>query len=288
MPIEGNFNAGIPRVAPYVGPGDVVPNATVWWGLRGYSAAVSNGITKSVNLRASGDNATSDFVILPNGNLDTASISAFQLAHGGNLFVTALYDQSESQLYHVTQSTAANQPQFLLTGGPNSKPTILFVKANSLSLNIGGDATVTVLQNQPFTMVAAASNTATTQAALISGASNGFIQWGFALSGTANQMFSYAQSSLPTVTCADNTFHAIMSIFSDAAVASAMVVNGVSTLGSLGSTTGFGTFNGFSLGGSGSTVFFDGSCSEAGIWPITYSGTQVTNVNSNERNYWGF
>src|SRR6516162_198744 len=124
---------GTPHVvsAGFVGPGDVVPGATAWWGLRGYNAAVSNGVTKSVNIRRASDNATQDFVILSNGNLDTASIATF--ISGTTGFVTKLYDQSGNG-NDQAQAAAANQPQIFLNA-ISSLPEISFVHSSVLFLS---------------------------------------------------------------------------------------------------------------------------------------------------------
>lgn len=62
----------------FVGPGDIVANATFWAGLRGYSAAVaSTGTQKAINVRRQSDNTTSDILINTGGELNTASAIAF-------------------------------------------------------------------------------------------------------------------------------------------------------------------------------------------------------------------
>lgn len=62
----------------YTGPGDLVPNATAWYGLRAYSRAVAaTGTQKAINIRTARDNSTADILILPSGALDTATAAAF-------------------------------------------------------------------------------------------------------------------------------------------------------------------------------------------------------------------
>lgn len=62
----------------FTGPGDIVSGAGPWFGLRGYSAAVAaTGTQKAINVRRQSDNATSDILILTNGNLDVATATSF-------------------------------------------------------------------------------------------------------------------------------------------------------------------------------------------------------------------
>lgn len=67
-----------PAAAGYTGPGDIVASADVWWGLRGYSAAVAaTGTQKAVQVRRASDNTTADVVILTTGDIDSASALTF-------------------------------------------------------------------------------------------------------------------------------------------------------------------------------------------------------------------
>jgi hypothetical protein len=61
--------------ASYVGPGDYVPGASFWCGLRGYSNATAN-TPKAINVRRSSDNATMDIGLI-NGTLDQATAATF-------------------------------------------------------------------------------------------------------------------------------------------------------------------------------------------------------------------
>lgn len=69
--------ARLPRggVVYYHGPGDLVPGASWWGGLRGYSSVTAN-IRKCINVRRSSDNATLDIGLI-NGTLDQTTAAAF-------------------------------------------------------------------------------------------------------------------------------------------------------------------------------------------------------------------
>ena len=66
-----------PATQSFIGAGDIAPY-TAFYSLRGYTAAVAaTGTQKAVGVRRGSDNATTDIVILPSGNLDVATAAAF-------------------------------------------------------------------------------------------------------------------------------------------------------------------------------------------------------------------
>lgn len=100
------FKANVASGA-YVGPGDIVSGAVVFWSLRAYTLA-SIG-TNAVRLRRDSDNTEQDFVTIAGGGLDLAAIATFKGSAG--LWFTKIYDQTGNG-HDVVQATAANQPQF--------------------------------------------------------------------------------------------------------------------------------------------------------------------------------
>ena len=68
---------GDPGCPSYIGPGDIVPGATFWHGLRAYNATYATGSNNALNVRRASDNATANIVILSNGNLDVATAATF-------------------------------------------------------------------------------------------------------------------------------------------------------------------------------------------------------------------
>src|SRR5262245_58207115 len=91
-----------PEVA-YVGPGDVVASATVWWGLRAYSNATKG--TNAIRVRRASDSSESDITTLSTGALDIASLNTFLSNTWGA--VTKFYDKIGSN--DQAQATPANQ-----------------------------------------------------------------------------------------------------------------------------------------------------------------------------------
>ena len=72
---DGLFGGGS---STYSGPGDVVPSAFAWYGLRAYNGASAAGTVKAVNIRCSSgpsSGSTFDIKVLTTGPLDIATAS---------------------------------------------------------------------------------------------------------------------------------------------------------------------------------------------------------------------
>jgi hypothetical protein len=258
----------------YSGPGDVVSGATAWWGLRGYNAAVSNGSTKSVNVRRSSDNTTQDFVILSNGNLDVASISSF--IGGGNGFVTTLYDQSGTN--NLTQGNAANQPQLILSG-LGSLPIMQSTGSQFMFV------TTSTVDTQPFTASAVAIRTGSfTSSGMCLTSQSPFVQLGF--QSVANTLHFFAGTDI-NVSANDNVWRSLNAVYNGAS--SVLYVDGTANSGNAGTNNwgSAGTTWGF-MGFVGGSYILNGDQTEGGLWPIGFSATQAANMSTNQHSYWGF
>jgi hypothetical protein len=265
----------------YTGPGDVVASATAWWGLRGYNAAVSNGVTKAVNIRRASDNATQDFVILSNGNLDVASIATF--ISGTTGFVTKLYDQTGNG-NDVAQATAANQPAFYLNGiaslpviqGGNNPSNLWLVSAGTgFTLTQPDSVSAVVLD-------ASAGNSGVTVAQ--DGTSHSPQTLGMS-SPSTGKAYLYA-GSVFNVTSAQQVWHAIQGLLTTGAASKIQVDSTLTTGGSVGTQTTTNTV--FSLlGAYDGTSAEIGSITEAGWWASDTSAS-FTSLNSNQSAYWGY
>lgn len=266
MPIAA-LSGGLPS---YTGPGDIVSGATAWYGLRAYSAAVAaTGTQKAVNIRASGDNATTDILILPTGKLDVATAAAFQTAHGGNLFVTAAYDQTWNS-NDISQATAANQPQL------NLSPLYLSFPAGA-SLN----QSVTP-SSGTMTFVGVAQRSVGTDLARIiqnAGTTNRNYM-AFYLTPNLMRLNSSANNST-TQTVSDAAWHAAVGVIDATGV---LNVDGVETTAAMGLGAASGT-RGVSTTGTGVTMIWR----EAGIYEaLAMSSGQSAALITNMRSAWGF
>lgn len=250
---------------PYTGAGDIVSGALSWWGLRAYNNA-SIG-TNCCRIRRNSDNAEQDFVTLPTGKVDQASISSFLTATTGA--IVTMYDQGSSARA-ATMATAAAQPVVNLSG-IGSLVTADFSSASSHRWMTSGGLT----QGQPLTISAAVKsiNTGVQQSLHLDGGSG--TQLGFRNSAD-NQVFLYAGSVVPA-TATDSVFHSIQGVSNGAS--SDVNVDGASTGGNPGvqaisGTTQIGIINGQFL--------------ELGIWAGAFSGTQSTNMDANQSTFWGY
>jgi hypothetical protein len=257
------------------GPGNIVPGARSWVGLRAYNTAYATGSNPALDLH---NDATGAFVatinILDTGALDVAT--AATVIAGGASRIGKLYDQTGNG-NHLTQPTNANRPTLTLSG-LGSLPVMTFNGTNSHIRN------TTTFENAPGATISAVAN----------GVSNG-AQQSLCLAGQqigynnsgANTVFLYAGGVL-TAPATDGAWHAIQGVFGTTTSNSILNVDNVSTTGNAGTDiTGVASVN---LGATdiGSQAFL-GKIAEAGYWATTaFSGANCTAVNANQHAYWGF
>jgi hypothetical protein len=267
-------------VLAYTGPGNVVSGATAWWGLRGYNAAVSNGVTKSVNIRRASDNSTQDFVILSNGNLDTASIATF--ISGTTGFVTKLYDQTGNG-NDASQATAANQPQIFLNA-IGALPDMLYDGGKPLYLTTGN--TYTNALPVTFTWLGFCFLTGRQQNVMQVGGANTPAL--FLSNANPPTLDMYNGSLFIGPSFSANAWHTAIGVFTGAANVDQVALDGTETAvgGNVG-TSGLGgsAFLGISYVLS-LPAYIHGL--EFGFWPSALTATQVTNLSNNESNYWNW
>lgn len=279
MPIMNNQKKVFPYypqyavTSTYQGPGDVVSGAYGWWGLRAYSAAQCTGAVKSINVRRTSDNATTDILILSNGTLDTATLSTFLTATTG--FVTTWYEQSGGGGPDLVQATTALQPQIILTGGFGSLPALL---GNGTAL-LGGTITSQV---QPYTFSFVAERTSSFTTIGNIGGNNLATVFLFGTSNTANT-WRMSSGTMATFTASDSVGHAFQLIFNG--TSSVACVDGSPTTVSAGTNATSGTT--FQVIGLTAGLPFRGIIGEIGLWDLGFNSTQQTNMDTNQSNYWG-
>lgn len=131
-------------VTSYIGSGDIVPGATAWYGLRAYNAAYATGLNKAVNVRRASDNATSDILILPNGNLDIATANTF-----ATVDATAVASATASTTLNLTSASSTPHVGSTITGAGVVQPCYI-VSVGSFTAGAG-----TVVVNAAQTLAAA-------------------------------------------------------------------------------------------------------------------------------------
>lgn len=268
----------------YTGPGDAVPGAVGWWGLRAYSKSAVGSI---IRVRRQSDNVEADIGTV-DGNLDLPTLITFLAGSAG--FVRTLYDQSPNG-NDLVQATPANQPVLQLNA-LNGRPVIAmdgtqyFLSAanlnqsSPLSLSAVYKAPTDPPPNVDFVILGGTSSPslqmylgADAGQVSIGGASLGIStpsplkQWN-AVVGVANGPSSilFAQTGSPPNPL-DLT---IQSVDNDASILGPVSV-------------GFGD-----PGYDGGPPQFIGQFIEAGVWPVAITGEQVSQLAQNERRYWGF
>jgi hypothetical protein len=293
MPIEGNFNPGIPMAAPYVGPGDVVSGAIFFLALRAYTVAIALAGTQTlVNVRRDSDNATVDVLVTSNGGfgltangsiggINGITVSTFK--GSANLFMTKLYDQTGNG-HPISQTTAANQPGLSLSalGGGTLPSGSYGISGADLFLSNTSAPTVT----QPLTISCVAERTGLFSAQ----------NWIFWTEGTgpnlillfassANTLNLYDGNELPAATANDNVLHAIQGMWNDPG--GSVYIDGVST--SMPMTGGQNIQTSLAIGDNvalGNPL--EGLCPELGVWSGNFTSGQQSSMNSNQHSYWKF
>lgn len=107
---------------------DLYPNAAAAYSVRLLRTAYAGS---AIRVRRSSDNTEQDIGFVA-GNLDTSALLSFVGANNG--FVTTFYDQS-GNARNMTQATAANQPQIVVSGSlltQGGKPIMKFTSSSQV------------------------------------------------------------------------------------------------------------------------------------------------------------
>ena len=198
--------------------------------------------------------------------ISVAETLTFQVA----LFVTEMYDQTGNAL-PVTQSTAADQPQFFPSvASVGGVPCPVVNGSQSLSGTSPADP-------QGYTLVAVGERTGNTSSySPIMDATSNNVQFGF--NNTAGQAYFYVGGSVLSATAAESAFHVLVGVANGAS--SALIADGgAPSTGNAGAESIFGTL----MIGNGLT----GQACADGVWPVAFTSTQYGNMHSNQSSYWG-
>lgn len=256
----------------YLGPGNLISGATVWYGLRCYTLANAGG--NSIRIRRASDNAESDITLTSSCNLDTATASSF--CNATSCFAKTIYDQSGNGI-NLTQATAGNQPALLF----NCQGSLACLNPDGARFLSG---TLSGSLSQPFTEVSLVERTAafTTEGDILFNlAATGVIS-GF--SATTGKVFAYDSTGniSRTATAANSALHVLQFIFNGGS--SNIRVNGTDTaivLGAAAADTAMSL-----LGRPAAVVPMTGFWMESGVWPSAFSTGQMTDMCNNVHLYW--
>ncbi len=261
---------------PYSGPGDVVSGAKAWWGLRCYNTAYAGNVA---DVYAPSD-ASHTLITCSAGGALNETLQTLATTCAVSCTIKTLYDQSGANscgggACTVTQATEANRVNVKLNVlGSRYVMDTTAAAPNGLT---GGSFT----QAQPFTIASAYRNTNAGDGVLIAD-SGSLVQFRPDLNG-ANTASIYAGATV-SATASDAAFHAVNAVFN--AASSSITVDGSTTVVNP-STNGFSNqVDVFSIGAG--VQQFHGYAAEFGIWAGSFSGAQLTSMNSNQRAYWRF
>jgi|SRR5579859_637733 len=277
--VGGGFG-GAAAPPPYIGPGDQITGAYVYFTLRAYSSAtMGNKLVNACNSTGGTDVACADlFSSASTGALVPATIGGITCP-GANCTVKTAYDVSggtncNGHACDVTQATIATRP-LLVANCINSLPCMTGSGSQYLcSANIYFPST-----SQPFSSTAVSYRTSGSGIfGTIIGESAGYPDM---MNWTGDAQPSLYDGNVVTGSATDNQFHSLQGIWNTAS--SAIYVDGSSSAtGALAGTNIQGTdiclFNGIGV--------LTGKIVEAGLIS-TLSGGQITALTNNQTTYWG-
>jgi hypothetical protein len=264
-------------VPAYTGLGDITA-FTMWYGLRAYSAAFAAGAGAVADLRRSSDNATMTAHVLTNGDLDTATISAW--AGASSIFVSRLYDQVGTR--HIINGTNSDQPQLILSGaGTNSRPYTERVGTGG-GLSVGsftpatGACSLSVVGYKNKTSGVSNNTlfgpTASTRIS-ISSPANTTNQW---------RLISNAGGGI-TATALEAAFHYSQGVIASGTNASNLRIDGTNTVGTITLSNTAGNIQ-YGISGTGITTRM---CEAGAIDNVTWSSTIQDALDANQAAYYG-
>jgi len=259
----------------YTGPGDVT-TFVVWYGLRAYSAAYAASLGPCIGLvDQAGANAIT-INVLANGDVDVASVSTWVTAHSvTTIRVSDLFNQASAG-HTLHQGTLAAMPVLGLSV-LGSHPAI----QNTTTTDVV-DAGGTLTQAQPLTISTVAERTSLNGTGLQVIFGNQSVDPSVGYHG-ANTAILFAGSFSADVTATDSVFHAFQGVFNGAS--SSLMVDTTANTGLNPGTDGISS-NGMMIN-NGSFPSIQNFL-EAGLISGAASGTIQTNLNSNQKTYWGY
>jgi hypothetical protein len=269
------------------GPRIVLPLDAITAAAAYSTRRVRTGYTgQAMRVRRSSDNVEQDIAFTATGDLHTAALLTFVGANDG--FVTTWYDQSGNSR-HVTQATAANQPQIVTAGVVNTENGKPVIDSNFKWLSnsaVSNDASLWGGNPQTMNAVARSSSsgdrdcfalvggTATSSNLRSLGAAGGSTDWRYA---TGLDIFGSG--------VAINTYSIGTGLYS--ASTNKLRVNGVlrsTGLGAENTTAGELTIGARNPSGGTTGAFFIGECI---LFNVSLSDSDALTLERNQGAYYG-
>jgi hypothetical protein len=260
-------------VPTYQGPGDILPGALAWYGLRGYAATYSG---KCIDISdASGSNFQTINIVA--NRLDVASV-AFWSGIFGQPYINVWWDQTGNNVRLDPFTPSGSHRPMLVLNVLSGYPVARFSSANNTALTNSTGFT----QAQPFFVSWVALKTGSNPFSYVVTDSSLAVVSGFGFS--LNHIIMYAGSAA-SVSATDNTFYAVQQNF-NGNTTSDMMIDGALSSGLSPSTSGM---SGQIYVGTGDPVTdtFDGDILELGIWAGNQSANEAA-LNSNQHGTNGY
>lgn len=265
----------------YIGPGDIIPGAMAWRGLRAYNRAYAKRQGNCVDVVRASDGASMPIRVLPNGRIDAGNAAAFLMGTTGK--ISKLYDQTDNG-YDLTQTTDAARPALTLMG-LNGLPVMTFAGAEYL----GRSAAPPVVVPWSISTVAKRTGNFTVDHGVLGAAGPGpsRIEIGFVASGfSANSAaLNIGSDFVLNANSPDDVWHAMAG--TAASGAGAIYVDGTSAgTGSTGQDWDTANAEHF-----GADVFLGrylvGEAVEGGVWSNkAFSAEEVAALRANKQAHW--
>ncbi len=267
----------------YIGPGDLVPGATAYYGMRAYDALYAAVGGKAVQLRRASDGALTDIRVRPDGALDNTAVRAF--CQNTSCYITIWYDQTRHG-NDVSQQAPSQQP--LLQFSTGGRPPVVQFDHDRMTYLSG--AFPWVSGNQPWSG----------QVALLNVSPTDWYEPLFGYGTTAHDMSLFAElNGRPGyqffTSIYDNDEPSNVTAF--APVAATFFYTGSVAGGSVNGTAWSDPFGGaaitgsqFNIGGSPQQVgiWLTGGLGEITLYPFSLSTVQIQSLAADERRFFGF
>lgn len=273
VPGVGMMVQGPSGTAAYVGPGDIVASASVWYGLRAYSSADRGN--KLINLCTPADAHCEDET--SDATTGALTLGTFGSTCNNSTVICTIkiwYDRSGHAL-DATQATSNKRATFV-TSCLGSLACAAFLGSTPQIYPIGNS---TIAQPLSAAVVADRTGNFTTLASIIGSSGTARLGW----NGTTNTLMLNFGSATTKTSVSDSAFHAMQYVASGAS--SSISSDGSSSNVSAGTNSlasaSFGAATGAGAGITADLV-------EAGIWPVAFNGTEISSINSNAHAFWGF
>jgi len=274
----------------YQGPGDIVPGATGWWGLRAYNNAFAAAGSNAVLLLNQTTGSTQAIAVTATGDLNVAAAQSF--CANAVCSIETWYDQTGNG-HNMTQANQYSQALLLFNCTNGAKVCAYFSYAVQNSAAGGDGYTSNATAVAPFTQNAVIEKTDSSigGTVLSSYQNSSWAGIGGINNETLNANDSATGQATDTQPLHSYVFQSVTGVWNPTATSasSAVYLNGLSSTFSSGTNAAMTTS--LNMGdnvATGNTNFMVGYIDESGLWPVSLTAAQAASLQANQRGYWQF